>query len=289
MRKFAKIAAVMTLAAALLTGCGGAGDAGNATDSGTTTATVAEGEGTTEADTSLQDIQSKGELKLGLDASFPPMGFTDEDLNIVGFDIDLAQEVCSRMGVKLSTASINWDAKEQELATKNVDCLWNGLSYNEDRAKSMTLSDPYMENKQVAVVLTKSPIKKLSDLKDKTVAIQNGSTASDAMKEHPEVTDSLKELIKVKDNIKALMDMKVNASDCVVMDEVVARYYLEKEPDTYRLLDESLSNENYVIGFRKGDEALKDEVQKQLSAMKEDGTLAKIAEKWFGKDLTTVK
>jgi ABC-type amino acid transport/signal transduction systems, periplasmic component/domain len=240
-------------------------------------------------DTSLDDIKKKGEFVLGLDASFPPMGFQNDNLEIVGFDVDLAKEVCKRMGVKLKLQPISWDAKEQELATKNIDCIWNGLSYNEDRAKAMTLSKPYMKNKQVVVVLADSKVKTLKDLSGKIVAIQNGSTASDAMDANPDFKKSLKQLVKVKDNVQALMDMKVSGSDAVAMDEVVARYYTSKEAGKYRILDETLSDEDYVIGFRKGDKALCAEVEKYLSEMKSDGTLAKIAETWFGKDITTVK
>lgn len=240
-------------------------------------------------DSSLKDILKKGELVVGLDDSFPPMGFQNADLEIVGFDIDLATEVCKRMGVKLKLQPIDWDAKEQELTTKNIDCIWNGMSYNTSRDETMTLSETYMTNKQVAVVLDDSDVTTLGDLAGKTVVIQNGSTASDAMDANAEFRDSLKKLIKVNDNIQALMDLKVSGSDAVVMDEVVARYYMETEQGTYRILDEILEDENYVIGFRKGEETLCAEVEKRLKEMAADGTLAKIATEWFGKDITVIK
>lgn len=240
-------------------------------------------------DNSLEEVKQKGKLVLGLDASFPPMGFKNDNQEIIGFDIDLANEVCKRMGIELKTIPISWDAKEQELKTKNIDCIWNGMSYNNDRDATMTLSSPYMKNRQLAVVLADSSIKSLIDLKGKTVVIQSGSTASDAMDANEEFTNSLKQLIKVDDNVQALMDLKVSGSDAVVMDEVVARYYTEKEPDTFRILDDTLSEEEYVIGFRKGDEALKNEVEKQLKEMAADGTLKKISTTWFGEDITLIK
>jgi ABC-type amino acid transport/signal transduction systems, periplasmic component/domain len=217
------------------------------------------------------------------------MGFTDDNQNIIGFDIDVAKEVCKRMGVELVLQPISWEAKEVELSTKNIDCIWNGLSYNEDRAKAMTLSIPYMKNHQVAVVLADSNINSLADLAGKKVVIQNGSTASDAMDANADFKNSLKELIKVNDNVQALLDLKTSGSDAVVLDEVVARYYTEKEPGTYKVLDESLSDEDYVIGFRKGDVTLCSEVEKYLREMASDSTLANISKTWFGKDLTTVK
>lgn len=240
-------------------------------------------------DTSLTYIQDNKELVLGLDASFPPMGYKDDNDEIVGFDIDLAQEVCDRMGVELKLQPIDWDSKEMELNdAKSIDCIWNGLSYSKDRAETMTLSESYMTNRQVIVVLADSEYNTLADLAGKTLALQSGSTASEALDANTEFKDSLKEVIKIDDNVKAMMDLEVGGSDAVAMDEVVARYYMEKNEGTFRVLDESLSDEQYVIGFRKGDQALCDEVTKYLKEMKEDGTLAEISEKWFGSDITTL-
>lgn len=284
MKKMIKISLLILVMIGVV-GCGN--KTGAETD--TTNSPEATTETKDKGDTSLKDIIEKGELVVGLDDSFPPMGFQNADLEIVGFDIDLATEVCKRMGVKLKLQSIDWDAKEQELATKNIDCIWNGMSYNTSRDEAMTLSETYMTNRQVVVVLDASDVTTLGDLAGKTVVIQNGSTASDAMDANAEFKDSLKNLIKVNDNIQALMDLKVSGSDAVVMDEVVARYYMETEPGVYRILDEALDDENYVIGFRKGEETLCAEVEKQLKEMAADGTLAQIATEWFGKDITVIK
>ncbi len=240
-------------------------------------------------DTSLSDVKSKGKFILGLDPAFPPMGFTDTDQSLVGFDIDVAKAVCEKMGVTLELQAIDWETKEQELSTKAIDCIWNGFSYSQDRADKLTLSSPYMTNKQVAVVLADSSVNALTDLKGKTVVIQGGSTAEEAIDANASFKSSLKELVTVKDNVQALYDLGTKDSDAVVMDEVVARYYTEKRPGEYKIISESLSDEQYVIGFRKGDNALKDEVEKILKELAADGTLATISTKWFGKDITTIK
>ncbi len=241
------------------------------------------------ADASLDYVLTNGKLVLGLDDSFPPMGFKNENGEIVGFDIDLAKEVAKRMNIELVIQPISWDAKEVELSTKNIDCIWNGMTYNEERAKNMQLSQPYMSNTQVAVVLADSEINTLADLAGKKVVIQNGSTASDAVESDEAFKSSLGELIKVDNNVQALLDLKVSGSDCVILDEVVARYYTSKEEGTYKILDESLADEQYVIGFRKDEKALSDEVQKHLSDMKADGTIEKISNEWFGSDITTIQ
>lgn len=278
MKKYMLLSAVLLLIMAMAAGCGKKGSA-DASEDGKKAV----------SDESLNKVKEKGKFVLGLDDSFPPMGYKDENNQIVGFDIDVAGEVCSRMGVELVLQPIDWDAKEQELATGNIDCIWNGMSFSEDRKEKMELSDAYMKNTQVAVVLADSPVQSLSDLAGKVVVIQNGSTASEAVEADKEFKSSLKELVKVSDNVQAMMDLKISGSDAVVMDEVVARFYTEKEKGIYRILDESLADENYVIGFKKGNTALCSEVNRILKEMAEDGKLGEISKTWFGKDITTVK
>lgn len=280
MKKSVKAIIGIMLAGIIFTGCGTKEKA--PADNSTGQKTEAE-------DTSLKDIKQKGELVLGLDDALPPMGFRDNDQKIVGFDIDLANEVCKRMGIQLKLQPISWDAKDQELDTKNIDCIWNGFTWNEEREKNNTCSSPYMKNTQVAVVPAVSEINSLNDLSGKTVAIQNGSTAEDAVNGNKEFKDSLKELIMVSDNVKALMDLEVGGSDAVVMDEVVARYYMAKDPSKYKILDASLAEEKYVIGFRKGDKALCEEVNKYLKELSEEGVLTDLSRKWLKDDLTIVK
>lgn len=265
-----------------LAGCGGTANKGNTSEQITTGNQTGE-------DTSLSSIQQRGEFILGLDASFPPMGFTNEKNEIVGYDIDLAKEVCERMGVELKIQPINWDSKQQELDTKNIDCIWNGFTVDEERKKSMTVSDAYMENHQVLVVKADSSYKTREDLAGKVVELQKGSTAAAALdsEENKEFKDSLADTILIADNVKAMMDLGTGC-DAVLMDEVVANYYLAQNEGKYRILEEPLSNEEYVIGFRKGEEALKDEVENQLKAMVADGTMSEIDNKWFGKDVSTI-
>ena len=285
MRRWRNKMAIAVMAIAMigtLAGCGVTANKGNTSDQVTTGNQTGE-------DTSLSSIQQRGEFILGLDASFPPMGFTNEKNEIVGYDIDLAKEVCERMGVELKIQPINWDSKQQELDTKNIDCIWNGFTVDEERKKSMTVSDAYMENHQVLVVKADSSYKTKEDLAGKVVELQKGSTAAAALdsEENKEFKDSLADTILIADNVKAMMDLGTGC-DAVLMDEVVANYYLAQNEGKYRILEEPLSNEEYVIGFRKGEEALKDEVENQLKAMVADGTMSEIDNKWFGKDVSTI-
>ena len=278
MRMKRMMAALAAAAMLVLTGCapaaqtGSTGDAGSAAPAG---------------DDSLQKVLDSGEFVLGLDASFPPMGFTDENNEIIGFDIDVAQEVCDRLGVKLVKQPIVWDAKEQDLDSGRIDCIWNGLSVNPGRAEAMNLSEPYMTNEMVFVVPADSEIKGLSDLPGKTVGVQLGSTAEEIL----EAADFYADIHAppLEDNVEALRQMELGFSDTVFMDSVVANYLITSNGKDFVILDEGLEQEEYAIGFRKNDQALRDEVQKTLSEMKADGKLGEISTKWFGSDVTTVK
>src|SRR5690554_3765294 len=160
-------------------------------------------------DTSLEKVLSKGVFVMGLDDSFPPMGFRDEKGEIVGFDVDLAREVTSRMGVTLKLQPIDWNAKEQELNTGNIDCIWNGFTITDERKAAMTFSPPYIHNAQVVVVRDDSPYTTLASLAGKTVGYQAGSSASQAIDDSPEFKASIKQLIEFKENLTGLMDLEI--------------------------------------------------------------------------------
>ena len=217
------------------------------------------------------------------------MGYRDKDNKIVGFDVDLAKETCKRMGIKAKFQPVSWESKDQELSSKNIDCIWNGFGITPEREKVLTFTEPYMSNPQIFVVLADSGIKTEADLKGKVVAAQSGSTAYATIDKDTNLKDSFKEFIGVEDNVKALMDLEVGGSDAVAMDTVVARYYMTKDPGKYSIIeDTTILDEEMGVGFRKGDNALCKKVEDTLKEMQKDGTLAKISKKWFGEDLTTI-
>lgn len=236
-------------------------------------------------DKSLQKVQDAGKLVLGLDPTFKPMGYTDDNDQIVGFDIDLAKEVCKRMDVKLETYSVNWETKEKDLDAGTIDCIWNGLSVDEKRAKVMLLSKPYMNNSMVFVVKGDSDVKSMSDLSGKKVAVQNGSTAQEILNAS-ELASSITPS-ELASNAEALNQLDLGMADAVFMDSVVANYEITTSGKNYKLLPDGLEEEEYAIGFRTGDKALCTKVEEILGEMQKDGTIAKISTEWFGSDVTT--
>ena len=237
--------------------------------------------------TSASESTEKEKFILGLDDSFPPMGYRDENNEIVGFDIDLAQEVCDELGMELVVQPISWDSKEMELNNGNITCIWNGLSVDEERQEKMNLSKPYMKNHMVVVVNKDSDITSREDLIGKNVGVQKASTAEAAAADDEFISQS--NMVPYDTNVLALTDLPTGRIDAVVVDEVVANYQL-KGSDDFVILDDMLSEEDYAIAFAKeGSDDIKAKVEAALDKLVENGKAAEISEKWFGKNVLVIE
>ncbi|MDD6143984.1 MAG: amino acid ABC transporter substrate-binding protein [bacterium] len=240
-------------------------------------------------DNSVQAILDKGTFILGLDDSFPPMGFRDENNDIVGFDIDVAKAVAARLGVAFVAQPIAWDAKEMELNSGNIDCIWNGMSITPEREESMAMTWPYLNNQMVFYVKADSGIDTLEALAGKTVAVQNGSYAEELLNgDYADLAATMDSVIGYDEYLTALMDLQQGGCDAVLVDLVVGEYKVTGMGATDLKAAVALSDDNYGIGFRKEDVALRDKVQEILMELKADGTLAEICKNWFTEDITVV-
>lgn len=221
-------------------------------------------------------------IVVGLDDNFPPMGFRDKNSNeLVGYDIDMAREAASRMGVQVEFKPIEWSAKEAELNGKRIDALWNGLTITEERKRNIAFTKPYMTNHQIIVVPKDSAIQSKAELAGKNIGLQDGSTAVQAVEKDP-VAKLMKNIKKYGDNVTALLDLAAGRTDAVVVDEVVGRYYISNRPQQYRVLEEHFGEEEYGVGVRLDDSKLLQALDSALDAMKADGSADKIHDKWFG-------
>lgn len=227
---------------------------------------------------------------VGFDAEFPPYGYMDESGEYVGYDLDLAAEVCKRNGWELVKRPIDWDSKDMELSSGSIDCIWNGFTMN-GREDAYTWSSPYIDNSQVFVVAADSGIASLADLAGKAVGVQKESSALSALndEEVPEniaLRDSFSTLTEYADYNTAFMDLEAGALDAVAMDIGVANYQIESRNGGYVILDEYLATEQYGVGFLLGNTALRDQVEATLKDMVADGTFGQITEKWGLSDVT---
>ena len=222
---------------------------------------------------------------VGFDAEFPPYGYKNDDGEYVGFDLDLAQEVCDRNGWILKKQPIEWNSKDMELNSGSISCIWNGFTMN-GREDAYTWTTPYVDNSQVVVVRKDSGITQLTDLSGKVVAVQADSSAlaaltgEDASEENKALAETFKELQQVGDYNSAFMNLESGAVNAICMDIGVANYEIESRGDKFMMLEDRLSSEEYGIGFKKGNTELRDKVQATLLDMLADGTFEEIAEKW---------
>ncbi len=248
--------------------------------------TAAETAGETAAASAGENGTAEGRtFTVGFDAEYPPYGYKDESGEYTGFDLELAQEVCDRNGWTLVKQPIDWDSKDMELNSGTIDCIWNGFTMT-GREDDYTFSVPYVDNSIVFVVMNDSDIKTKEDLAGKVVVTQADSSALTALTseedndENLALAASFADLQQVADYNTAFMNLESGAVDAIAVDIGVAQYQLASRGDTFRKLDEPLSTEQYGIGFKKGNEELRDQVQNTLFEMYKDGTFDEIASKY---------
>ncbi len=224
---------------------------------------------------------------VGFDQDFPPMGFVADDGGYTGFDIELAEETAKRLGLTFVPQPIAWDAKDMELESGTIDCIWNGFTMN-GREEEYAWSDPYLDNKQVFVVTEDSGITDWEGLAGKIVEVQTDSSAEAALNENQDLTGTFGALQTVADYNTAFMDLESGAVDAIAMDIVVAGYQIEKREGGFVILSQEIASEQYGVGFALDNTKLRDQVNEVLKEMAEDGTMAAVSKKWFGEDITII-
>lgn len=235
-----------------------------------------------------QDAMDKETLIIGFDDTFVPMGFKDNNGEIVGFDIDLAKEVSKRIGKQVTFQPIDWSMKESELNSGKIDLIWNGYSITKERKEKVNFTNPYLDNRQVIITLVNSKINSKVDLKGMNVGAQNQSSAVDAINKEEELLKTFKDgkVYTFETNNEALMDLEAKRIDAVVADEILARYYINKKGEgKFKILNDDFGDESYGVGIRKGNEELLEKLNEAFEDIKKDGTAKKVSEKWFGQDI----
>ncbi len=286
MNRWTKLSAVLMagMLAAGVMGCGS-----GETETKTEKTSAAEEAKTEETGTEAADAGAEAgrkQLIVGFDAEYPPYGYMDDNGEYVGFDLDLAQEVCNRNGWELVKQPIDWDSKDMELKSGSIDCIWNGFTIT-GREEDYTWTEPYVDNSIVVVVSADSDIQTLDDLGGKVVATQADSSALAALTDDSEdnadnlaLAASFADLQQVADYNSAFMNLESGAVDAIAVDIGVAKYQVDSRGDAFRMLDDAISTEQYAVGFKLGNTELRDTVQKTLDEMAADGTVDKIAENY---------
>lgn len=271
MKKLKKVMTIVLSIAfttVLLAGCGSSSNSQSGQDSQNT----------------LEKVKKAGVLKVGLEDSFPPMEFRDNQNALKGFDIDMANAIAKKMGVKAQFVGTEFNGIVLALKSGKFDVIISGMSITDDRKKQIDFSEPYVQNYQIIVTRTgNTSIKGSKDLDGKKVGVGLGTTSEEVVKKFK----NIKEVKKYDKTTEELQDLLIGRLDAVVVDEPVGKYYISKsdKKDQYTVLNERLSKEPMGIGFKKGDKELEAEVQKAFNELKKDGTMSKISTKWFGEDI----
>jgi polar amino acid transport system substrate-binding protein len=235
------------------------------------------------SDGSLEKVKAAGVIRIGVDDAFPPMEYRDEKGNLIGFDVDLADEIGKRLGIDIVWVPTAWDGVILALQSGKFDMILSTLTITDERAEKIDFSPPYIYGAQIIVVKQQTEdINALSDLKGRIVGTQLGSTGEVAAKKF----GGFKDLKLYATYPEAFTDLAIGRIQALVVDEFVGRYYIMKQPGAYRVLEENLAEESIGIGFRKGDDLFREAVVKAIDSIKADGTYGEISRKWFGVDVS---
>ncbi|MDT2521781.1 amino acid ABC transporter substrate-binding protein [Enterococcus raffinosus] len=243
---------------------------------------------------SWKTIEEDKKVTIGLDDTFVPMGFKDEDGKIVGFDVDLAKAVFKEYGIKADFQPIDWSMKENELENGTIDLIWNGYTVTKSREKKVLFTDPYAQNEQVLVTKKDSGITNAEGMKGKILGAQEGSSGYEAFNNE---TKTLKDIVKDNDATlyasfnEAMIDLENGRIDGLLIDKVYADYFLKQagKLDAYNISSVGFKNENFAVGARKGDKELVDKINEAFKELQDNGKYAEISKKWFGEELSLPK
>ncbi|MGX6978792.1 amino acid ABC transporter substrate-binding protein [Vagococcus elongatus] len=239
--------------------------------------------------TDWAEIEAAGKIVVGVDDTFVPMGFRDENNELVGFDIDLANAVGEKLDIEVEFQPVDWSMKESELENGTIDAIWNGYTVTEEREKKVAFSNYYLINEQDIVSMKKDNVQNFSEMKDKVLGAQEGSSGAESIENFPEL---LKDIIKDQEPIlyptftEAFLDLEAGRIQGLVIDKVFAEYYIAQQDNSedYVVAPSEFEQENFAVGLRKGDKETLKKINGALKDLYDEGKSKEISEKWFGED-----
>ncbi len=287
-KKLISMMLTAVMAFSLLAGCGAKEEAEPEAQENTAQADKEQAEEPAKQEESSEE---KTTFTVGFDAEYPPYGYMDENGEYTGFDLELAQAVCDLEGWELVKTPISWDSKDMELESGTIDCIWNGFTMN-GREDDYTWSDPYVDNSQVMVVAENSGIETFDDLAGKVVGVQAASAALQLLQDEEgqkALADTFGALQEFADYNSAFVELQAGSVQAVAMDIGVAQYQIKTRGEGFKIMDEKLNSEKYAIGFKLGNEELRDKVNADLQTLLADGTFDELAEKYELSDMVCLE
>lgn len=268
-KRFILITVVLLSLMMLFAGCGSGQDTGDNT-----------------GDSTDNNTEEKTVLKVGVDDTYPPMEYRDDNNDLVGFDVELAKAIGKKIDMEVEFVSTAWDGIFLALDAETFDVIISSVSTTPKRLESFDFSDPYLANGQVIIVRPDdNSVTKPEDLEGKKVGVQIGTTADTAVEKFKETTEITVE--KYNEIIQTFNAMEAGYVDYIVVDYPVAIEYVKNDPENFKISSAQLTNEPIGICYRKGDTETQDLVNGALEELKEDGTLKTLSEEWLGDDYTS--
>ncbi|MFT8322545.1 MAG: ABC transporter substrate-binding protein [Bacillus sp. (in: firmicutes)] len=227
----------------------------------------------------LKAIKDEGKITIAVDDTYPPMEFRNDKNELVGLDIDLAKEVAKELGVKAEFIPTAWDGIIPGLDAKKYDIIMSSMNITDERKQKVNFAE-YLNFGQVVIVKTGNPLKINSkeDLKGKVAGVQLGTTSETAAK----TISGIKEIKTYNGYTDAFNDMGLGRLDAIIVGEMVGRYYMKTKPDAFEIVGDSFQELPVGIAVRKTDKDLEEALNKAIKNMKDQGTIDKVKEDWFG-------
>ena len=224
---------------------------------------------------------TKRKFIMGVDPEYPPFSYLDDSGAYTGFDIEVCKAACEYLGWDFEVFAVNWDNKLVQLDAKECDCVWSGMTILDSmKEKGYIISKPYFDNKQVILVKEDSGFNSSKDLAGKDVAVQLGTSGESLLNDElKSLADSFKKVVTCDSFLKCFTELEGNAVDAVFVDKPVADDYVANHKG-FKIIDEDLGQEWYGIAFRSTDQELCNQIEGAVAALVENGTYAKIAEKY---------
>ncbi|MDR2605744.1 MAG: ABC transporter substrate-binding protein [Oscillospiraceae bacterium] len=224
-----------------------------------------------------------GTLTVGMEIGYPPMEYlADDGVTPIGFDVDVATELAARLGLELKLEDTAWDAIFTSLDANRYDVIISSVSITPSRQENYNLTRPYISNKLVLITRADSTVTDPSELTGLNVAVQTDTTSDEYMvklQDEGLVLDGYYVYDKV---IQAFDELKIGRVDAVMVDSVVAAYYLFDDSESFRTAWENTEGEPLGLCLKKGNDTLTAAIETVIDEMYADGTMTEIAAKNFG-------
>jgi cystine transport system substrate-binding protein len=231
----------------------------------------------------LDDVKSRGTIRVGLEGTYPPFNYVDEKGKLTGFEVDFTDAVAAKLKVKPDFQPGKWDGLLAALDVKRIDAVINQVTITPEREQKYAFTQPYtVSGIQIIVASSTSGITKPADLAGKRVGVVLGSSYEKWMRENVPTAD----IRTYDDDATRNQDLLVGRIDAILNDRLIVPNLLKQYNGRLVAAGEPFATQKQAVAVRKDSGDLAQAIDGAISALRADGTLKTMSEKWFGADVT---